>query len=101
MIEYFLFGSIFNFVYFGFNLHIYVLESILKEIDYIEKNYPSLLDQDMTSQFEEIKTNFSESVKKPYDMSLLNIFIDLILFPIYFFTLIYSLLNSLFVGRRI
>jgi hypothetical protein len=90
MITWILVGAFFNLFYYLFKLDYFIAETTLKSIDLLDFNNLSENDK---NKFLSIK-NICEKYDRG-EYPIFNIFIDLLLYPVYFIALILSFLDYL------
>ena len=92
MIEWFLFGAIFNFLYYFFKWDVFISNVTLKGVEMAERDLGSSIDDETKERFNEIKEtcrNYSEEVEH----NLFSIVVDLLLFPFYAFILMVAVVD--------
>jgi len=98
MIEWFLYGSIFNFVYYLMKWDHFMMKVTLMNLEQAEKNLGSFISsetKEKINEYKDICINYENKVSH----NLFTIAVDLILFPLYFLGLLFACVDYFLIKR--
>lgn len=99
MIEWFLYGAIFNFIYYLLKWDLFVVKVTIMNLEAAEDEYGSFMDTDTQNKLEDLKET-CKRYEDGVDHNLLTIVMDLILYPLYALSLVIAVLDFYLIKEK-
>jgi len=99
MLDWLIFGCIFNLIYYWFRLDFFILKVTLNHIEETEEKYLHLIDVGTKDRLEKIKKS-CKNYEKEVQHSFLTVCLDLVIFPYHMLALLFAFGDYIIMRNR-